>query len=231
MPVFRLNEQLGFPPPHLATDDGLLAVGGDLEPERLLLAYRNGIFPWYNDGDPILWWSPDPRVIMPLDGFHVSRSLRKILRQHRFDVTYDQDFRGVIRACATIYRPTQRGTWITPEMEQAYIRLHELGWAHSVECWKNGTLAGGVYGVAIGGCFFGESMFSAAPNASKVALATLVNRLVEWNFSLFDCQVENPHLTSLGARSISRPEFLRQLRRGLEREPSPHAWTGPGRAE
>lgn len=225
MPVYRLSDQLAFPPPHLATEEGLLAVGGDLCPERLVLAYRNGIFPWYNEGDPILWWSPEPRVVMPLDGFHISRSLRKLLRQKRFEISYNRDFEAVIRACATIERSRQRGTWITPEMERAYVALHELGHAHSAECWHEGKLVGGVYGVAIGGCFFGESMFSAVSNASKVTLATLVEDLAAWGYSLFDCQVANRHLASLGAREIPRHVFLRRLKKGLDREPARYAWT------
>lgn len=224
MPVYRLTEQLAFPPPHLASDEGLLAIGGDLRPDRLLLAYRNGIFPWYNAGDPILWWSPDPRMILPLDGFHASRSLRKLLRQNRFDVTHDQDFEAVIRACATIPRPTQHGTWITSEMEAAYITLHRLGHAHSVEAWQDGRLTGGIYGVTIGRCFFGESMFSAVPNASKVALATLIEWLTCWSFSLFDCQMSNPHLIRLGAHNVPRPAFLRMLEAYCRQSPSPAAW-------
>ena len=224
MPVYRLSEHLAFPPPHLATEDGLLAVGGDLSPDRLLLAYENGIFPWYNAGDPILWWSPDPRVVLPIDGFHVSRSLRKILRQKRFDITFDRDFARVIEACATIHRPTQRGTWITREMQRAYTTMHELGYAHSVECWQEEKLAGGIYGVSLGTCFFGESMFSAVPNASKVALATLVENLGAWGFTLFDCQVPNRHLGSLGAQEIPRTTFLRLLKQGLHADAPPGAW-------
>ncbi len=224
MPVYRISDQLLFPPPYLASEEGLLAVGGDLRPERLLLAYRNAIFPWYNDGDPILWWSPDPRVILPLDGLHVSRSLQKILRQGRFEVTFDTDFPAVIDACATIDRRTQRGTWITSDMRDAYIRLHELGYAHSAECRQGGDLVGGIYGVALGGCFFGESMFSRVSNASKVALVTLVERLRTMRYSLFDCQVANPHLLSLGAQETSRARFLRRLEQALTLRTVPGPW-------
>jgi leucyl/phenylalanyl-tRNA--protein transferase len=224
VPVYRLGDQLVFPPPYLASEEGLLAVGGDLRPERLLLAYRNAIFPWYNDGDPILWWSPDPRVILPLDGLHVSRSLQKVLRQGRFEVRFDTDFPGVIDACATIERRAQRGTWITTEMRDAYIRLHELGYAHCAECRQGGELVGGIYGVALGGCFFGESMFSRVSNASKVALVTLVERLRRMGYSLFDCQVANPHLLSLGAQEISRARFLRRLEGALSVKTVPGPW-------
>jgi leucyl/phenylalanyl-tRNA---protein transferase len=224
MPIFRLTEKLAFPPPHMATPEGLLAVGGDLRPERLLLAYQHGIFPWYSAGEPILWWSPDPRLVMPLGEMHVSRSLRKVLRQNRFRFTFDHAFDAVIDACATAPRPRQRGTWITPDMLRAYRRLHALGYAHSIECWQHEQLVGGVYGVSLGACFYGESMFSRVSNASKVALVTLVDQLRAWNFTLFDCQVPNHHLLSLGAVEIARADFLRALQQALRRPTRCGSW-------
>jgi leucyl/phenylalanyl-tRNA--protein transferase len=212
MPVFSLSDRLAFPPPHLATEEGLLAVGGDLSPERLILAYKNGIFPWYNPGEPILWWSPDPRLVLLPSELHVSRSLRRLLRKHKFQVTFNTRFREVIDACARAKRRAGEGTWITPEMESAYIRLNDLGYAHSVEAWRDGRLAGGLYGVALGRFFFGESMFTNVSNASKVAFVTLVKRLKTLEFKLIDCQVYTRHLVSLGAREIPRKEFLKRIR-------------------
>ena len=171
MPVYRLTRELAFPQPREAEPDGLLAVGGDLGSARLLLAYSMGIFPWYSDGQPILWWSPDPRCVLELEDFHVSRRLRRVLNQGRFRVSFDEDFRAVIRACAAVERPGQEGTWITAEMEQAYVRLYEAGLAHSVECRLGADLVGGIYGIALGRGFFGESMFHRERDASKVALA------------------------------------------------------------
>ncbi len=214
MPVFRLIEQLAFPPPDLAEPDGLLAVGGDLSVPRLLLAYSMGIFPWFNEGDPILWWSPDPRCVIEPDRVHISGSLAKVLRQGRFAVTFDRAFSRVIEACAEVRTARGEGTWITEEMREAYVRLHELGFAHSVECWEGDSLAGGLYGVALGRCFFGESMFHRRPNASKVALVTLAQKLAERGFELIDGQLPTPHLESLGARRVRREEFLERLRRG-----------------
>ncbi len=201
-----------FPDPALAESepDGLLAVGGDLHPRRLIGAYRQGIFPWYNPGQPILWWSPDPRMVLFPGRLHVSRSLRKVLRQQRFRITFDQDFAGVIRRCAAP-RPGQSGTWITPEMERAYQRLHEMGLAHSVEAWQAGELVGGLYGVAQGRVFFGESMFSFVSNASKAAFATLVECLQTLDWAVIDCQVHTSHLASLGAELIPRARFLELL--------------------
>src|SRR5436309_2899853 len=174
MPIYRLVEELVFPPPEYADPSGLLAVGGDLSSERLLEAYRLGIFPWYSEDQPILWWSPDPRLILELNDFKPSRSLRKTIRKGIFQVSFDRAFEDVIRACASVPREGQRGTWITPEMQEAYIDLHGLGYAHSVESWLQGKLAGGIYGVSLGKAFFGESMFQRVSNASKVALAMLV---------------------------------------------------------
>ena len=196
----------------LQEPDGLLAVGGDLQPQRLLYAYRNGIFPWYGPDQPILWWSPDPRLVLFPDQLHVSHSLAKTLRQHRYNVTFDQAFAEVIRQCAAP-RPGQAGTWITPEMEAAYIELHRQGHAHSVECWQRGHLVGGLYGLAIGRVFFGESMFTRMVDASKVGFVTLVRQLERWGYRLIDCQVQTGHLERLGARMIPRREFTRLLQR------------------
>ncbi len=223
MPIYRLSQDLVFPPPHLA-EDGLLAVGGDLRPERILLAYRHGIFPWYSAGEPILWWSPDPRMVFLPSEFHVSRRLGRILRSGRFHVTLDTAFEQVIKACATVPRTGQDGTWITPEMMEAYTELHRLGYAHSAECWRDGELAGGIYGIALGVCFFGESMFSRQSNASKVVLATLAEQFKRWGVGLIDCQVPNDHLRSLGAREIPRPAFLKLLAQGLRPETRCGPW-------
>jgi leucyl/phenylalanyl-tRNA--protein transferase len=213
MSVFRLTRQPLFPPPHLAEPDGLLAVGGDLSSDRLLLAYSMGIFPWYNQGDPLLWWSPDPRCILEPEGMKISRSLSKILRRGDFEITFDRTFREVMTACAALRR-NQEGTWITEEMLIAYCRLHELGYAHSVEVRQGGELVGGLYGVCLGRCFFGESMFHRAANASKVALAALAEHARKRQFELIDCQQSTAHLRSLGAVEIPRREFLARLRQG-----------------
>jgi leucyl/phenylalanyl-tRNA--protein transferase len=217
MPVYRLPDEILFPPIAHAVKSGLLAVGGDLSPERLLAAYREGIFPWYAEGEPILWWSPDPRFVLLPDELRVSRSMRQFLKKGLVRITFDQDFRGVIAACQKP-RSGQDDTWITEEMQEAYCTLHKLGYAHSVEAWQDGTLAGGLYGVSLGRTFFGESMFSTLPNASKAALITLVGRLRERGFAMIDCQVETAHLGSLGARPIPRREFLARLDASLHRE-------------
>lgn len=207
MPVFRLGLELLFPSPELA-EDGLLAVGGDLSVARLLLAYRHGIFPWYSPGEPILWWSPDPRMILLPEEMHLSRRLQRSLKHGRFRVSCDTCFADVIRACAKIPRKHERGTWITSEMQQAYIRLHEAGYAHSFETWEGDTLAGGLYGVSIGACFFGESMFSRVPDASKTAFAIARDHFIASGIKLIDCQLPNPHLRRLGAREVPRAQFL-----------------------
>ena len=201
-----------FPPLEMALDDpdGLLAAGGDLSPERLVRAYRSGVFPWFERGQPILWWSPDPRAVLTPQTVKVSRSLRKRLKREEYRISFDSAFRGVMRACAEP-RPGQRGTWITDDMVEAYCRLHEAGIAHSVECWHGESLAGGLYGVAIGRVFFGESMFSRRVDASKVALVGLAQQLDEWGYRLIDCQVSSPHLTSLGAVEIPREKFVGRL--------------------
>lgn len=218
------RDSLSFPPLEraLREPNGLLAVGGDLSAERLIQAYRHGCFPWYQAGQPILWWSPNPRTVLPPQELHVSRSLRKTLRQERFQVTFDHDFSAVIQACAGP-RDYADGTWITPEMQAAYRELHRRGIAHSVEVWQNDNLVGGLYGLAIGQLFFGESMFSHVDNASKVGFTTLVRRLKQWGFVLIDCQMPTQHLQSLGARSISRSEFADYLKRYLD-QPSTADW-------
>ena len=215
MPVYALTNELRFPDPDRASRDGLLAIGGDLRIERLLLAYQVGIFPWYDDESPILWWSPPRRCVMDPATFHVSRSLRRVLRQGHFTVTFDHAFPAVIRACADIRIAEGKGTWIVPDMVDAYCALHEAGFAHSAEAWCGGRLAGGIYGVSLGRAFFGESMFTQITNGSKVAFASLAKRLTEWEFSLIDCQITNPHLQRLGSHEISRKEFLRQLTQAL----------------
>ena len=198
-----------FPDPVYALEEpnGLLAVGGDLSPARLLNAYRQGIFPWYSDDQPILWWSPDPRAVLFPDQFTPSRSLRKTLRKRPFRVTLDNAFAAVIEACSEP-RSDDAGTWITDEMKQAYLQLHHIGFAHSVECWEGDALVGGLYGVSMGKVFFGESMFTRRTDASKVGFAHLVEQLKDWEFGLIDCQVHSGHLASLGAEDIPREEFL-----------------------
>jgi len=195
-----------------ANEDGLIAIGGDLRPERLLQAYRNGVFPWYDENEPICWWSPNPRAIFELNGLHVSRRLRRVLRSRRFTVTVNRDFAGVIRGCA---EGRAEGTWITPEMIRAYEQLHFLGHAHSIETWLDNELAGGLYGVALGGFFAGESMFARRPDASKVALVHLVERLRQQGFQLFDIQFLTEHTARLGAVEIPRSEYLARLRGAL----------------
>ena len=219
MPIFQLSDKASFPPPHFSEGDGLLAVGGDLSEERLVKAYYMGIFPWYSDPDPILWWSPDPRLVLFPSELRVSRRLRRTIRCGTFRVTMDTAFEKVIQSCAKIPRKHEQGTWITPEMVTAYCRLHTAGFAHSVEAWSEGRLAGGLYGVAIGRCFFGESMFSNQNNASKVAFVELVEYLHKRKFRLIDCQVTTTHLKNFGAREISRTEFLNILE-ALREKPS-----------
>jgi leucyl/phenylalanyl-tRNA--protein transferase len=211
MPLYLLTDDLVFPPPELAQKDGLLAVGGDLSVERLLLAYQMGIFPWYSEDVPLLWWSPDPRLVLYPHELHISKSLQKVIKKGIFQITMDTAFRQVMTACAQIDRPTQDGTWILDEMIEAYCRLHEVGYAHSVEVWHNSGLAGGLYGISLGRCFFGESMFSRQSNASKVALYHLVTYIKQFQFDLIDCQVTTEHLARLGAREIPRSQFLTEL--------------------
>jgi leucyl/phenylalanyl-tRNA--protein transferase len=214
VPVYALSRALIFPPPEHAVD-GLLAVGGDLSPERLLLAYRSGIFPWYGEDTPILWHSPDPRCVIRLEGLHVGRTLRREIAKGTFTVRFDTAFDRVIAACKAMPRPGQDGTWITDEMEAAYQELHALGYAHSVESWAGAELAGGLYGVSLGRMFFGESMFASQPNASKVALVALAERLKGWGFRIIDAQVPTPHTLAMGAEEWPREKFLRVLRQEL----------------
>lgn len=216
MPVYLLSNDLVFPSPRLAPEEGLLAVGGDLSQERLLLAYRMGIFPWYSGSEPILWWSPDPRLVLYPAELRISKSLQKTINKSVFRVTMDRAFEAVINACAQSRTSADEGTWIVEEMIDAYCNLHISGFAHSVEAWKDGRLAGGLYGVSLGRCFFGESMFTDISNASKVAFAALVKHLQALNFDLIDCQVTTPHLLRLGAREIPRVQFLNELEKSLK---------------
>lgn len=210
--MYYLTKALFFPPVSEARADGILAFGGDLSPERMLLAYRSGIFPWFNEDEPIIWWAPNPRMVLFFDELIVSKSMRNILNRNTFKVTFNQDFRNVISNCQKIKRQGQRGTWITNDMIEAYCKLHELGIAKSVEVWQNDTLVGGLYGIDLGHVFCGESMFSSVSNASKVAFIALVNQLKTNNYKLLDCQVYNEHLESLGCREIDREAFMAILR-------------------
>nr|WP_286948750.1 leucyl/phenylalanyl-tRNA--protein transferase [Pseudomonas sp. UBA6718] len=210
----------------LREPNGLLAAGGDLSAERLIAAYRHGCFPWFSEGQPLLWWSPDPRTVLFPEEFHLSRSLAKLLRQQRYRVTFDQDFAAVIEGCASP-RDYADGTWITDSMRAAYLELHQRGLAHSVEAWDGEQLVGGLYGLAMGQLFFGESMFSRADNASKIGFATLVSKLRDWGFVLIDCQMPTRHLHSFGARPIARAEFARYLQQHLDR-PSTADWQACG---
>ena len=224
-----------FPPPGsaLKPPNGLLAAGGDLSPERLLAAYRQGIFPWYSGGEPILWWSPDPRMVLIPSELKVSRSLAKTLRNHRYEIRFDSAFAAVLQGCASRGAEYDEpgagaaGTWITGEMRAAYQRLHELGYAHSAETWIEGELAGGLYGVAIGRMFYGESMFTRARDASKMAMVHLVRRLERQHYGLIDCQMHTRHLASLGARAIPRSEFLPRLRELVDYAATPMKWNVP----
>jgi len=207
LPVFTLDKELYFPPVSLAEPDGLLAIGGDLSPERLLLAYKRGIFPWY-EGEYILWWSPDPRFILTPGELKISKSMNVLLKKDAFEFTINKAFERVIRHCKNIKRPGQRGTWITDEVEAAYIRMHQLGYAISAETWQEGALVGGAYGLKLGKIFFGESMFSEISNASKYAFIKLIQNLRQEGVALIDCQVYTEHLESLGAKMITRTEFI-----------------------
>jgi len=206
-----LSDELSFPPVNSASPEGILAFGGDLSVERLLLAYRSGIFPWYNEGEPIIWYSPDLRMVLFPNRLKVSKSMRNLIRKGEFKVTFNKCFKDVIANCKTIYRKDQGGTWITEEMQQAYLKLHELGIAKSVEVWLDNEDRGGLYGIDLGTVFCGESMFSKISNASKIAFIYLVEKLKKENYKLLDCQVYNKHLESLGAEEILREEFLKYL--------------------
>jgi leucyl/phenylalanyl-tRNA--protein transferase len=204
-----------FPDPNDSDEEGLVAVGGELSSDFLIAAYSQGLFPWFNEGEPILWWSPDPRMILDPRKFKCSSSLRQTLNSGKFDVRADTDFSAVIEMCAGVKRPRQNGSWITPEMKEAYIRLHNQGVAHSIEAYCEGKLAGGLYGISLGNAFFGESMFFTVRDASKVALYYLCRQLVRWNFSFIDVQQSTPHLRSLGAIDMDRSEFLKELGNSL----------------
>ncbi|ADO69740.1 leucyl/phenylalanyl-tRNA--protein transferase [Stigmatella aurantiaca] len=227
MPIYLLDPEdpQSFPPPDRADASGLLAVGGDLSPERLLTAYSQGIFPWYSEGQPLLWHSPNPRFVLEPDKLHVGRSLRKTMKAGTYEVRWDTAFEQVISACSETPRPGQNGTWITDAMLEAYVTLHHLGFAHSVEAWADGELKGGLYGVSLGAAFFGESMFAHAPDASKVAFATSVERLKAWGFHFIDCQVETEHLARFGAEPWPRRRFLGALAQALEEPTRRGPWT------
>lgn len=223
MPVFRLDERLVFPPPHLAEESGVLAIGGDLDPERVLLAYARGIFPWPIEG-LLVWHSPNPRMVLETSRLHVGRSLRKQIRRRPYEIRLDTAFSEVITACAAVPRPDQDGTWITPPLQRAYEDLHELGYAHSVEAWREGELVGGLYGVSLGAAFFGESMFARAPDASKIAFVSLVEQLERWDMPLVDCQVHTEHLERFGAEEWPRARFLAALDAALEKPTRRGRW-------
>ena len=223
--LFRLDDAVNFPPPELALEEpnGLLAFGGDLSVERLLRAYENGIFPWFSEGEPLLWWSPDPRGILYLDDYQVSKSFRKFLKKHPYRVTKNQAFAEVIKVCASIPRD-DKGTWITEDMQQAYVRLHQAGFAHSIEVWEGTELVGGLYGIGIGKVFCGESMFHKRSNTSKLAFYHLVQYMKHFGCRFIDCQMQTEHLSSLGAVSISRKDFLDQLHNELARDYPKGLW-------
>lgn len=227
MPIYQLNDSHEFPNPEFANNDGLLAVGGDLSPERIIKAYSLGIFPWYGDDQPILWWSPNPRMVLFPHEFKRNKSLRKVVFSDKFKVTFDNNFSEVIKSCASVSRPGQEGeTWITDDMITAYTALHDLGIAHSVEVHYRDKIVGGLYGLSLGRCFFGESMFHKKNDASKVALWHLVDRLTDWKFDLIDVQQETNHLKSMGANSIKRKEFLHLLSNSLQKDSIIGKWEG-----
>jgi len=210
-PITFLTHEKVFPPVELAQDDGLLAVGGDLSLERLILAYSNGIFPWFNENSPILWWSPNPRMVLYPEKINISKSMRKVIKENQFVLTKNKSFDSVIEHCSKMKRDGQEGTWITEEMKAAYLNMHVAGYAHSYEVWKNDTLVGGLYGIDLGHVFCGESMFSLVSNASKFAFIKLSEELLEKNYKLIDCQMYTAHLESLGAEEISRKDFIELL--------------------
>ena len=226
MTVYRLADALAFPSPQEAEPDGLLAVGGDLRPERLLLAYSMGIFPW--QGSPPLWFSPDPRWVLRPERLRVDRSARRALRRGGFELRMDSAFERVVDACARTERPGQDGTWITSDILEAYVEMHRLGFGHSVEAWAGGELVGGLYGLSLGGAFFGESMFSWQDDASKVALVALLDQLRAWRFDLLDCQIHTDHVERLGAEPWPRERFLARLERSLERPTRRGRWRFDG---
>ena len=215
MPVYQLSDEIMFPNPDLAEEDGLLAVGGDLSFERLILAYCNGIFPWYSEGEPILWWCPKPRFIIKPSEINISKSMKRVFNKGEFKVTFDKDFNEVIKNCKEL-RENKEGTWITNEIMEAYINLHKKGFATSVEVYKDQELVGGLYGVKIGKCFFGESMFSKKSNASKVALISICKKLEEEGYIFLDCQMHTNHLESMGGKFVSWEEFKEMLQEGID---------------
>jgi leucyl/phenylalanyl-tRNA--protein transferase len=223
--IGELGESHAFPDPREGGAEGLIAYGGDLDPNRLLNAYVSGIFPWFNKGDPILWWSPNPRLVLYPNEFKSSKSLRRVIRNRGYEVRFDINFKLVIDYCSKIPREGQTGTWLTDEMKNAYIELHNMGFAHSVETYYNDILVGGFYGISIGKAFFGESMFTLMPDASKVALNALSRIFVKRDYALIDCQIESPHLMRLGARLISRDEFLDQLEVAVNQPSDLGSWS------
>ncbi|MBT28441.1 MAG: leucyl/phenylalanyl-tRNA--protein transferase [Thalassobius sp.] len=226
MPVFELDKHdIVFPPAYLADNSGLLAIGGDLSPDRLLSAYKMGIFPWFNPNEPILWWSPNPRFVIIPEEIIVSKSMKQVFRSEKFKVTFDQDFLGVIEGCQSVPRPGQQGTWISEEIIDSYYELFKRGFVHTVEVWHKDELVGGLYGGVLGKCFFGESMFAKMSNASKVGFITLAKNLHEFGFELIDCQVYTNHLESLGAKMIPRMEFLNKVEANSHSIPKKAEWS------
>lgn len=224
MLVYRLpDHNIVFPPVELASPNGILAVGGDLSTERILAAYQEGIFPWYSDDEPIIWWSPDPRFVLFPDELHIANTMKPLLKRGAFRITCDRAFEAVIAACSGPRRK-ESGTWITDEMREAYVALHRMGYAHSIEAWHDDELVGGLYGISLGHCFFGESMFATVSNASKAAFITLVKRLKGLQFTLIDCQVYTAHLKSLGARHIPRPHYISLLQEALKHDTLQGNW-------
>lgn len=220
MTIFEITADLYFPPINQTSSDGIIAFGGDLSAERLLLAYSSGIFPWPHEGYPLLWFCPDPRFALKPQDIIINQSLQKAFKKNPYRITFDQDFKNVIEHCAKNKRPGQDGTWITDEVISAYINLHRKGFAHSIEAYDNNTLVGGIYGISLGGIFFGESMFALSPNASKIAFATLAAHLVSWNFDLIDCQAYTEHLSRFGASEYKREKFMQILKRSLKNKPT-----------
>jgi leucyl/phenylalanyl-tRNA--protein transferase len=223
MPVYRLDDRLVFPPVHLA-EDGLLALGGDLRPERLILGYTKGIFPWYAENLPILWHSPDPRMVMTTRDLVIQRSLKKQIKRKPYELKMDTAFERVLIGCSSTPRPGQNGTWLIPEMVDAYNKLHVLGFAHSIEAWQGDELVGGLYGVSLGAAFFGESMFATAPDASKIAFAATVRQLDAWHIGLIDCQVHTEHLERFGAYEVPRQDYLEMLKVSLDEPTKRGTW-------
>ncbi len=228
MPLFRLSEDIIFPPARFAREDGLLCIGGDLSPGRLIAAYTQGIFPWFSKGDPLLWWSPDPRLLLFPKDIVISKSLKKTIKKNRFTITMDRTFKTVIQNCADLRIHQGEDTWIVDDMIQAYIELHRLGYAHSVEAWQGDTLTGGLYGISLGGAFFGESMFTKVSDGSKTALTALCRHMERFNFDFIDCQVKTDHLISMGAVSLSRERFLKLLKLSLKKKDHLGPWTFNG---